>query len=453
MTIRRQFNLLLASIIIVPLLCVSFIPLYVYFTSPERMLIHNYKSFKRTDMIQLSDNDWDILFKYVHRMPRNVEISLLALNETVNILISTMQGLNANTSIEYSQLLDIVATTQNRYFYQFGGPDFGENKQNLLILSRIKKTSRQSRRFGIIRYSIAILLSFATLIFIIIVRISHNIFSSITILEERAQKIADGDLSAPLINELQENNSNEIISLAENLEKMRMSLLDSQERRSNFIMGISHDLRTPIAVIKGYTEALSDNVITNPREITKSFEIINTKTNQLENMIDSLINFIKLDSTDWRQKFMPESVYDVVAEFGKSSVITGTVFNRKVTYNVDISPDIKIDMDKQLFLRALENLFSNAIRYSNEGDSVSISGAQTPTSCIISVSDTGIGIAQKEQAHIFDMFYRASSSRREEGMGIGLTIVKNIVDSHGWKIAVESELGKGTTFTIVMPRT
>ena len=109
-------------------------------------------------------------------------------------------------------------------------------------------------------------------------------------------------------------------------------------------------------------------------------------------------------------------------------------------------------MDKQLFSRALENLLSNAIRYSKAGDEIAISASETSDAYIVSVSDTGIGIAEKELDHIFDMFYRATDSRREEGMGIGLSVVKSIVDTHGWTIGVASEAGKGSTFTITIPK-
>jgi signal transduction histidine kinase len=104
-----------------------------------------------------------------------------------------------------------------------------------------------------------------------------------------------------------------------------------------------------------------------------------------------------------------------------------------------------------LFQRALENLFSNALRYTKEADRISISAAATDTALKIEIGDTGCGIAEKDQKHIFDLFYRGSNSRREEGMGIGLSVVKNIVDTHGWAIALESKQGHGSLFTITIP--
>jgi len=283
--------------------------------------------------------------------------------------------------------------------------------------------------------------------------ISHTIFSSITILEQKTQRIAAGDLSVSLVDPKQtKKQSNEIISLTESLDKMRRSLLDAQERRTKFIMGISHDLRTPVAVIKGYTEAIADKVISDPVEIKKSLDIIGTKTNQLENMINTLINFVKLDNTDWRQNLIPENIREVVEEFGKSAEMTGTVFKRNVTYSIDISTDTRVPMDKQLVQRALENLLSNALRYTKDNDSITITASETADYVFMTVKDSGIGIAEKDMDHIFDLFYRGTNSRREEGMGIGLSVVKNIIDTHGWTISVQSELGRGTAFTITIPK-
>jgi signal transduction histidine kinase len=455
MTIRRQFHLLLAAIIVIPLLCAAFIPAYHYLTSPERILMRSYKEMRSNDDLHLSESDWKELYNQLRRLPPDMEVALISFSDKKTVLLSSLPELKVGLNLTQEYLWHLIGTTSNKYFYQFSSPDFNDSVSDFLILSRAKRDDKLRRRnIAFVLYIVCILLSFAGVTLIAIAHISRTIFSSITILEQKTQRIADGDLCLSLVDDPKKikQKSNEIISLTESLDKMRRSLLESQERRTRFIMGISHDLRTPVAVIKGYTEAISDDVVTDPEEIKKSLEIITTKTNQLEGMIDTLINFVKLDNADWRQDLIPESVYSVVEEFAKSAVMTGTVFKRKVTNNVNISPDFKVPMDKQLFSRALENIFSNAIRYSKDGDSIVITGTETADTCVVSVMDTGIGIAEKDKEHIFDMFYRGTNSRREEGMGIGLTVVKSIIDTHGWTIDVLSEVGRGTTFIITIPK-
>ncbi|MBQ9238555.1 MAG: sensor histidine kinase [Treponema sp.] len=108
-------------------------------------------------------------------------------------------------------------------------------------------------------------------------------------------------------------------------------------------------------------------------------------------------------------------------------------------------------MDRQLFERALENIFGNALRYTDEGDDIIIRVTDGDRAILVSVADTGHGIAEEQRSHIFDLFYRGTASRREEGFGIGLSVVKQVIDSHGWTIAVDSEPGAGTVFTISIP--
>ena len=455
MTIRRQFHILLTAIIAVPICCALFLPAYHYFTSPGRALIHDYKELRKSDTFKLSVREWSKLHDYIRRLPPDVEVAVFSLSSSADILISSIAELKAGTSVSPLALWSFASSTSDTYFYQFTSFRFSGRSDTIIILTRVDKFTKHERRgMDYVAYLVGILLCFAALVLIIIAKISRDIFTSITILEQRTQKIADGDLCVPLTDDAKQSKakSNEIISLTENLEKMRSALLDAHERRTRFIMGISHDLRTPVAVIKGYTEAISDDVVTDKNEIKKSLEIISTKTNQLEGMIDTLINFVKLDSADWRQKLVPESVLSVVSEFAKSAEMTGAVFKRKITSSISVSKACKVPMDKQLFSRALENLLSNAIRYSKDGDEIAITATETENACVVSVSDTGIGRAQKDLDHIFDMFYRATDSRREEGMGIGLTVVKSIVDTHGWTIGVSSDAGKGSTFTITIPK-
>jgi signal transduction histidine kinase len=216
-------------------------------------------------------------------------------------------------------------------------------------------------------------------------------------------------------------------------------------------MGISHDLRTPIAIIRGYAEALSDGIIKSKAEKEKAIKLIKTKISQLENMINTLINFVKLENSDIRKTLVPKSINKLITNFAKEAESTMSVFKRKIIHNIDISKDYLIPLDEQLVNRVFENLLSNALRYTSEDDEIRIIAHDSDDTLMIKFCDTGIGIAESDLANIFDLFYRASNSRREEGMGIGLSVVKNIIETHGWKIDVESEKGKGSCFTIFIP--
>ena len=146
----------------------------------------------------------------------------------------------------------------------------------------------------------------------------------------------------------------------------------------------------------------------------------------------------------------------IIKDFAHTAEMTGTVYKRNITTAINLRACIKIQVDKMLFSRALENIFSNALRYTKDGDSISITAEETTDAknnkkVVIAISDTGIGIEKDDLSHIFDLFYRGTNSRREQGMGIGLSVVKNIIDTHGWNIHVDSDRGIGTIFRIEIP--
>ena len=286
-----------------------------------------------------------------------------------------------------------------------------------------------------------------------IILISRTIFKSIIQIKDTTKQLADGNLSLTCLPTKSDVKKNEITSIQESLEKMRIALLEEQNRKQKFIMGMSHDLRTPIAIIKGYIEAINDGIVTSPEEIEKSLELINIKSTQLEEMINTLINFMKMDSYEMLKDVKNESITQIIKDFAKNSFVMANVFKRKIITQIDLPHDIVIEINKMLVLRAFENIFSNAIRYTKDNDSIFLTAhiLEEKKEIIFEIKDTGIGIKKADLNYIFDMFYRGTNSRREDGMGIGLSVVKNVMTTYGWKIDVESEENKGTTFTIHIP--
>ncbi len=283
--------------------------------------------------------------------------------------------------------------------------------------------------------------------------ISNAISKSILFLQKAAQRIANGEVSKPLERRKSIRSENEITDLIYNLDKMRIDLLENDERRKRFIMGMSHDLRTPVAVIRGYLEAIDDGIVTEPEDIKKSVGIILTKTNQLEAMLNSLINFVKLETKEQKNNLTLQPLLPVLEEFAERCLNSGAIFNRNVKTEISVLPDTKIMLNRELVLRALDNLYSNAQRYTKDNATITIKAVESKDKIEVSVEDTGIGINDKDIQFIFDIFYRASNSREEEGYGIGLSVVKNIIDSHNWKIDVKSQVGVGTIFTVTIPKT
>ena len=463
MKIRTQFNLLIVGIVIIPILSLVYFPLHRYLTSPQRYLLKGYEEVRKLSNFDFTEDDWEAIENQIKNMPPDVE-TLIYYDS--RILISNIPELKSGMAISPVELFEFMKETGDEYDYQFQSPiknrkhifhDRNKEKEDLpfkiLVICRAKISDGKKQKFTMFTLSILIaVLIFECFCITFIIFLSHTIFSSITLLEQSTQKIANGAFDTKIE---KPNNakrqSNEITSLAESLEKMRATLKDDQERRIKFIMGISHDLRTPVALIKGYAEAIVDGVVNTMDAAKKSIAIIQSKADQLENMINDLINYVKLNNTDWQQTLEPVQIGSFLKNFAQSVKMTEEVYKRNIDISIDVDANIMIPMDKNLVNRALENIFSNAVRYTKGGDSISVTAVQKQESIEVSIADTGIGIAEKDLEHIYDIFYRGTNSRRERGMGIGLSVVKTIVDTLDWKIDVSSKIGEGTTFTIKIP--
>jgi signal transduction histidine kinase len=289
--------------------------------------------------------------------------------------------------------------------------------------------------------ALAAILAFAAVMCISIVR---SITGSVLSLEAATRRVAAGELDEPITVE----GSSEMTSLAASLNSLREELKEDQARQSRFIMGISHDLKTPLALVKGYAEAIEEECDDGHESVLGYVDIIKAKADQLEGMIEDLIDFVRLDTGEWSAGLAEVPLAAFLRAFLRRVESDANLLARSARGSIEIGDDLRARMDERLFTRALENLVYNALRYAPEGGSVTLSAWMEGSNCLIRVSDDGPGIKAEDLPHIFEPFYRGSSSRREQGMGLGLSIVKTIIDSHGWAIVAESHDGQGAAFTI-----
>ena len=452
MTIKKQFILLTSIIVTIPILTIIFIFIQNYLSSPRASMIEQYNNLVEEYKYEYTEKDLEIIHRTLERISPDFEFVIFAKDK---VIISTFPELKKDDYVSKDVLISIIDTTAKQYIYQYRLINDGKDSEStdFYLFTRLLKNGRKARRMTT---PYALLLTFIIglilICIIIIIRIFNNIFRSINTLEKQTHSIANGNLDVK-IDISGEKQTNEITSIASSLEKMRISLLEAQNRKYKFIMGLSHDLRTPVSIIKGYTEAIHDGIITDKEETNKALELINIKTTQLDEMIETLLSYIKLNNIELRNKFVSQSITDFITNFAKSAKITGNVFKRNVNLDINLPYNIQLPFDTQLVNRAFENIFSNAIRYTKDNDSIFISSYINRNSKVIffSIKDTGSGIKKEDLNNIFELFYRGTSSRREEGLGIGLSVVKNIIETHGWNITVHSKLNEGSDFIITIP--
>jgi signal transduction histidine kinase len=276
--------------------------------------------------------------------------------------------------------------------------------------------------------------------------IARSITKSVTVLEDATRRIAAGELDQTV----DVRGSNEITSLTASLNRMRDALKEDDRRRTRFIMGISHDLKTPLSIIQSYAELLDDGLVSDTASQKNAADIILSKVDQLGAMINHLIEFVKMDTGEWQSQLSNVAIAAFLKNSERRFILDAETLRHRMTSTITISENTVVPLDEGLVIRALENLVGNAVRHTPDGSRISLDAFQDDNGISISISDNGPGIAPEDLPHIFDIFYRGSASRREQGMGIGLSVVEWVIDSHGWTINAASD-SAGTRFVITIP--
>lgn len=223
--------------------------------------------------------------------------------------------------------------------------------------------------------------------------------------------------------------------------------------RRDFVANVSHELKTPITAIKGFVEALKDGAIENPKDARRFIEIISKHASRLNAIIEDLLNLSRIEQ-------QAEIKGIALCLMPLRSVIesaTLTCMNKSPKKNINIKIDcdssVEAYINPTLFEQAVTNLIDNAIKYSGEDKEIRIKTERKNDEILTHVIDSGVGIPKKYLSRIFERFYRIDKARSRAlgGTGLGLSIVRHIINAHDGHISVESEVGKGSKFTIHLP--
>jgi two-component system phosphate regulon sensor histidine kinase PhoR len=226
-----------------------------------------------------------------------------------------------------------------------------------------------------------------------------------------------------------------------------------EQMRKDFVANVSHELRTPLTSIKGYAETLCEEGIQNVPKADSFANIILKHANRLSALVQDLLSLTQLESQSIpinRQEVDLHKILD-----GAVLVVKPTTETKKLTIATEgVAENTVVWADRDQIGQALLNLLDNAVKYTPEGGSVSVSASDTGTEVHVTVADTGIGIPREHLNRIFERFYRVDKNRSRElgGTGLGLSIVKHIIQSHGGRVWVNSELEEGSAFSLSLPK-
>lgn len=241
--------------------------------------------------------------------------------------------------------------------------------------------------------------------------------------------------------------NDEIGQLVDSFNTMQKQLQHNDEARKSFINNVSHDFQSPLMNIQGYAELLKSRGITE-LEQSEYLQIIDEEAKRLSNLTKQLLLLTSLDQNAYPMKLSDVPLNEQIKQTIRRYQWRLEEKEIEVSYKL---PPIQMKADAELMSNVWDNLLTNAIKYNAHGGTIWIGLTKTEESLSIIFKDTGIGMTEEAISQIFDRFYRVDSSRKKDGTGLGLSIVKQIIDLHGGEIKVDSIVGEGTTFTILLP--
>ena len=264
-----------------------------------------------------------------------------------------------------------------------------------------------------------------------------------------AEKIMEGDFSTriPPLGVL--DTMNGFGTIADSFNKMAGELAGTETLRTDFIANVSHELKTPLAVIQNYGTILQQPDL--PEE--KRLECARAVTEASRRLAGLITNILKLNKLENQQIYPAAETYDLGEQLCECLLAFENVWEeKKLEIDTDIAEEIYVDTDSELLSLVWNNLFSNAVKFTEDGGKIRVSLQEEGAYAVVQVADTGCGITPEIGRHIFEKFYQGDTSHGTQGNGLGLALVKRVVDIIDGDISVSSEVGRGSVFTIKLRR-
>ncbi|HIR52337.1 MAG TPA: HAMP domain-containing histidine kinase [Candidatus Onthovicinus excrementipullorum] len=264
-----------------------------------------------------------------------------------------------------------------------------------------------------------------------------------------ADQITKGDFSVriPPLHGLGSMSGFDVI--ADYFNQMAQELSGTETLRTDFIANVSHELKTPLAVIQNYGTMLQQPDL--PEE--KRLEYAKCITNASRRLADLITNILKLNKLENQQIYPKVEPYDLGEQLCECLLAFENAWEEKdLEIETDVEDDVQVDADAELLSLVWNNLFSNAVKFTQPHGKVTLSLKTEGEFAVVQVTDTGCGIPPEVGAHIFEKFYQGDTSHAAQGNGLGLALVKRVIDIVGGDISVSSEVGKGSTFTVKIRR-
>ncbi len=242
-----------------------------------------------------------------------------------------------------------------------------------------------------------------------------------------------------------ENSGNEFDDIIKGLNEMATELSGVETLRSDFVSNVSHEIKTPLAVIQNYGTMLQNPGLPE----TKRLEYAKAITEQTRKLSDLITNILKLNRLENQQIYPDKKEYNLTEQICECLLAFEHAWEEKeLEIETDLEEDVMICQDAELLSLVWNNLFSNAVKFSEKGGRVEVKVMKEDADIFVTISDHGCGISLEVGRHIFEKFYQGDTSHATQGNGLGLALVKRVIDITGGDISVQSAIGEGTTFCV-----
>lgn len=273
--------------------------------------------------------------------------------------------------------------------------------------------------------------------------ISQTIARPLQALSVATSDIAQGSLHTPVTI----SGPTEVQTLATAFNDMTTQVSQAQQSQRDFLANVSHDLKTPLTSIQGYAQAIIDGAAKDPK---RAATIIYEESERLNRMVTQLTDLARIEAGRFSFHFTPLDLGQMVASVAHSLAVMAE--KKQIILDVDAPQMPPVAADGDRFVQVLNNLISNAIKYTPEGGRVWVKTRAMDGGVEVSIADNGVGIPEKDLPRIFERFYQVDKARGpSRGTGLGLAIVKEIIQAHGGRIDVQSVEGRGSRFSVWMP--
>ncbi len=365
---------------------------------------------------------------------------------------------------KFHSVHDILHSNKH-YMHRYHSREVNLSHKSILFLRPVFFLVIIFLLYLIFRFPINKILTFLLGIFIVtqiffIIWMTHlekRIYKPLLQLQEGVKAIAKGNYNVKIDN----TTYNEIGFLIDSFNDMSVRLQENEalklayeENRKMLIANISHDLKTPISAIEGYIEAIQEGVVTSPEKLEQYLHIISKNADYINRLIDDLFLYSKLDMNqlEFQRENLPIHAFmeDLMAEFSFEFKEKGLKFQ----YTDLTGKDEIVSIDRKRIHQAIRNIISNAVKYGPRKNlSLQTSLYKKGELICLDIRDNGPGIPEDKLPKIFDRFYRIDSERTKDllSTGLGLSIAKELVEAHGGSIQVDSTVGEGTCFTVMLP--